>query len=279
MERWREQYLGLAQFPATMSAVVVEQFFTLNDAELAAVARRRRLLNRLSVALQIGFLRMTGRTLNSCQMLPAAVLEHLGTQLHLTPPLLASIRALYRRRRTLFDHQHVAMDALGFRDFTEHAKRALTAHLRRAAVSMFSREGLIRRARVWLYEHRYVLPGDKRIAELVRTSSAHLQRQLVAAITTRIDDATRATWIDLLSRRHGDTDVTVLDWLREPPGSRKHRDIAEQLEKVALLRRLGADRLQLPEVSERRVGRPARPLHNWKPSHDDPVVSLPALAD
>lgn len=32
----------------------------------------------LSVARQVGFLRMTGRTLNSLQIVPAAVLKHLG---------------------------------------------------------------------------------------------------------------------------------------------------------------------------------------------------------
>jgi len=114
--------------------------------------------------LQIGFLRMTGRTLNSFQILPVAVLEHLGVQLRLTPPRLASIRALYRRQRTLFDHQRVAMDALGFRHLMERAERGLTASLRRSAEATFSGDALIRMARVWLYKRGYVLPADKRCA-------------------------------------------------------------------------------------------------------------------
>jgi hypothetical protein len=101
MQRWREQYLGLAELPPAMSSAEIDQFFTLGRDELAAVATRRGPLNRLSVALQIGFLRMTGRMLNSYQILLVGVLEHLGTQLGLTPPRLASIRALYRRQRTL----------------------------------------------------------------------------------------------------------------------------------------------------------------------------------
>jgi hypothetical protein len=80
------------------------------------VARRRGPLNRLSVGLQIGFLRMAGRTLNSFQILPVAVLKHLGAQLRLARRAwrLASIRALYRRQRTLFDHQRIAMEVLRF---------------------------------------------------------------------------------------------------------------------------------------------------------------------
>src|SRR4051794_28013335 len=109
MQRWREQYLGLAGFPPAMSSAEIDPVFTLSRDELAAAASRRGPLNRLSVGLQIGFLRMTGRTLNSCQILPVPVLEHLGAQLGLTPPRLASIRGLYRRKRTLFDHQRVAI--------------------------------------------------------------------------------------------------------------------------------------------------------------------------
>jgi hypothetical protein len=60
MEHWREQYLVLAEFPPAMSSAEVDQFFTLSRDELTAVATRRGPLNRLSVALQIGFLRMTG---------------------------------------------------------------------------------------------------------------------------------------------------------------------------------------------------------------------------
>jgi len=168
MQRWREQYLGLAEFLPALALAEVDQFFTLSREELAAVRSRRGALNRLSVGLQIGFLRMTGRTLNSGQILPAAVLEHLGRQFDLAVPQLASIRGLYRRRRTLFDHQHVAMAALGFRHLPEHAERGLTAHLRRLAEASFSSEALVRSARVWLYERRYVLPGDKRIALLAR---------------------------------------------------------------------------------------------------------------
>jgi hypothetical protein len=43
------------------------------------------------------------------------VLKHLGAQLRLASPRLASTRALYRRQRTSFDHQRIAMKVLAFR--------------------------------------------------------------------------------------------------------------------------------------------------------------------
>jgi hypothetical protein len=78
-------------------------------------------MNRLAVALQIGFIKMTGAPLNSVQLVPATVLDHVGRQLGMGAgtPQIASSGALYRRRLTLFDHQHCAPQALGVRDFHE----------------------------------------------------------------------------------------------------------------------------------------------------------------
>jgi hypothetical protein len=60
MARWEHRCLGRDQFPELLSQLEIEQFFTLEAAELAAVRRRRRPINRLGVSLQIGFVKMTG---------------------------------------------------------------------------------------------------------------------------------------------------------------------------------------------------------------------------
>src|SRR5215831_141953 len=63
-----------------MSGLEIEHFFTLDEDELASVRERRGPLNRLALALQIGFLKMTGRTLNSVELIPPQILDHLGRQ-------------------------------------------------------------------------------------------------------------------------------------------------------------------------------------------------------
>jgi hypothetical protein len=79
--RWEHRYLGEERFPETLSALEIEHFFTLDADELALVRQRRGALNRLALALQIGFLKMTGRTLNSVELIPPGVPDHLGRQL------------------------------------------------------------------------------------------------------------------------------------------------------------------------------------------------------
>ena len=118
------QYLGWVRLPENLTEPEVAHFFSLSEDDRRAVHRRRRPLNRLGVALQVGFLRLTGAPLNSVEMIPPQVLAHLGTELRIAPSRLASIRALYRRHRTLFEHQDAAKQALGLRDHRTRGTRA-----------------------------------------------------------------------------------------------------------------------------------------------------------
>jgi len=118
LNRWEHRYLDDERFPEALSALEVEHFFTLDEQELARVRERRGPLNRMALALQVGFLKMTGNTLNSVERIPAAILAHLGQQLDCVPPRIASIRAFYgRRRRTLFEHHvRIPMKPPGYTD-------------------------------------------------------------------------------------------------------------------------------------------------------------------
>jgi hypothetical protein len=87
--------------------------------------------------LQIGFLRMTGRLLEALRMVPPVLWRHLGAQFEIDAPDLASLRTMYRRRRTLFEQQDLTCSVLGFHDVTEAQRRALV----RAINAELSRTG------------------------------------------------------------------------------------------------------------------------------------------
>ena len=163
MGGWDQRYLGFGAFPETLSPLEIEHFFTASAGEAAAISGRRTPVNRMAFALQLGFLKMTGRTLNSVEIVPPAVLEHLGRQIGAPPPRVASIRAFYRRRRTLFDHQEAARQALGRGPLNDHAERGLTAYLRREAAAAYDVTELMTRARTWLVGRHYVLPRERDI--------------------------------------------------------------------------------------------------------------------
>jgi len=62
---------------------------------------------------------MSGGLLDDVGAVPPALWRHLGAQLELTTPDLASLRVMYRRPRTLFQHQELARTTFGFRELTE----------------------------------------------------------------------------------------------------------------------------------------------------------------
>src|SRR5450755_1817847 len=124
MQGWQTTYLGLRDLPRELSAFELQAFFSFGRDELEVIARRRGDNHKLGLALHIGFVRMSGRPLNSVRAVPAVLLRHLGSVLGIETPDLASLRALYARGRTLFDHQQQACEVLGFAWMTEHQRRA-----------------------------------------------------------------------------------------------------------------------------------------------------------
>jgi hypothetical protein len=73
---------------------------------------------------------MSGRPLAAVGAVPPALWRHLGAQFAVTAPDLASLRVMYRRLSTLYEHEQLACEVLGFRDLTEAQRRALVRALR-----------------------------------------------------------------------------------------------------------------------------------------------------
>jgi len=130
MQGWHTSYLGLRELPRELSQFVLQAFFTFSRAERELIERRRGGHHKLGLALHIGFVRMSGRPLNSVRAVPTALLHHLSQTLDITTPELASLRTLYGRGRTLFDHQQQACEVLGVAWMSEHQRRALVRVLR-----------------------------------------------------------------------------------------------------------------------------------------------------
>ena len=80
MLAWHVPYLGWTRLPADLSEFEITHFFSLRPEERSAVLTRYRDSLRPG-ALQIGFLKMSGRTLGAVQRVPSDLLKHLGEQI------------------------------------------------------------------------------------------------------------------------------------------------------------------------------------------------------
>ena len=99
--------------------------------------------------------------------MPPPLWRHLGEQLGVTAPDLASLKGLYRRHRTLFEHQDLACEVLGFRSLTEAQRRALIRALRQEVTHTSDRGRLLTFARRWLYDHKLLVARDRDLRAVI----------------------------------------------------------------------------------------------------------------
>jgi TnpA family transposase len=266
LSRWEYRYLGEEQFPETLSALEIEHFFTLDEQELAQVRERRGPLNRMALTLHIGFLKMTGNTLNSVERIPVEILDHLGRQLDCVPPRIASIRAFYRRRRrTLFEHHAAALRLLGRSELTPHAERGLVAYLRREATAVFNHADLMACARTWLVEHDYLLLRERDIRRHV-IAARQRHEQVLFKVIAAVVPSEREAWVPRLLALIEGGEISHLEWLGAVPSSKATKGLEEQIEKVGFLKELGADRLILPDLPLAGLEHFARRMTSRKPA-------------
>jgi hypothetical protein len=67
------------------------------------------------------FLRASGHTLDHVGTLPRQLLRYVGERLDLPTPTIASLRTLYQRYRTQYEHQIWACEYLGLRGQSRRA--------------------------------------------------------------------------------------------------------------------------------------------------------------
>ena len=266
LRRWEHRYLGDERFPDGLSALEIEHFFTLDEQQLARVRDRRSPVNQMALALQVGFLKMTGNTLNSVERIPADILAHLGRQLGCEPPRIATIRAFYgRRRRTLFEHHAAALRLLGRGELTPHAERGLVAYMRRKAMAVFDHAELMASVRLWLVERHYLMLRERDVRRHVTAAWRHHEQGLFKVVAAAAPSE-RATWVPHLLALIEGGEITHLEWLGAVPSSKSTKGLEEQTEKVGFLKELGAARLILPDLPLARLEHFARRVTLRKPA-------------
>ena len=186
MQGWQTTDLGMRELPRDITGFELRAFFTFSPAERALIDARRGDAHRLGLGLHIGFLRMSGQLFDAFRIVPPALWRHLGSDLGIHAPEPTSLRALYGRSRTLFDHQQVACEALGFRWMSEHQRRALVRLLGDAVSRCADRDQLLVFARHWLYKHRRLIVHDRAIRTLIAAALVHLESETAAQIRAQV---------------------------------------------------------------------------------------------
>ncbi len=264
MQSWQATFLGMRELPRDISDFEMKAFFTFDGAEREAINARRGGAHKLGLALHIGFLRMSGRLLGAFRVVPVTLWRHLGNELGVDAPEVASLRAMYARGRTLFDHQQVACTVLGFRWMSEHQRRSLVRELREEVACCADRDQLLVRARRWLYKNQLLIMHERAIRTLITAAIAQLEVETGAAIAASVDPTTLNRWRASVAQMRPDGQ-TQQSWLWTAPAKHSTRQISEVLERIDLLYALDVHK-HLADISDLILRRYARRLVSRPPS-------------
>ena len=264
MQTWHTTYLGLKDLPRELSAFELQAFFTFSRGERTVIDARHGATHKLGLALHMGFLRLSGRSLNAVRIVPVSLWAHLGKELGVRAPELASLKALYGRRSTLFEHQQLAEHTLGFRGMTEHQNRAFVQVLRNEAARLPDKDQMLVFARRWLYDHKFLIESKRAFTTQITTALDLFETQTGAIITATVPSDLLDKWHRTLAEFRPDGQIQQ-SWLWEAPAKHSTVQIAQVFERIDLLYSLDVHK-HLGNLSDLIVRRYARQLANRSPA-------------
>ncbi|MBE7422073.1 MAG: Tn3 family transposase [Zoogloeaceae bacterium] len=278
IHRWQYQYLGASIFPKTLSAVEFQAFFSFSECEITALRQRFRSKTQVAAAVQLGFIKMTGNLLKTTQVIPARLLRHISTQLDLHPLTIASLKTIYKRPKTLYEHQWWALEILGFSKATPDQQRALLPFLRQEAAYASSVDVLVERGKLWLYQHRYLTLGDRVLRDIAYRAMSESEEGLFKLIRGQITASDFSRLEGSILSRYVNTGRTVLEWLQQPPRRKSINAVRERIERIDFLKGLGIDKLDLDSIAIEKIRTYAGELHGIRPAKfkelKDPIRTL-----
>ena len=99
-----QRFIGVENLPTRLSEFDVQQAFCLSQDDIAAICERFRHDRRVAAAIQLLFLRASGRPMDRFASVPKTLLRSVCEALQTPAISIASLRFLYERRHTLYEH-------------------------------------------------------------------------------------------------------------------------------------------------------------------------------
>ena len=266
MSTYVYRFVGLENLPTRLTDFDLRHFFELGDGDVQAIRQRFRSDRRVAGALQLLFLRACGRPMDRFTLLPRNLLRYVAETLEAAPLTIASLRSLYERRPTLYEHQQWARDYLGLRDLDAAAEASLTAMLALHAAEAAHPDDLVTSACHWLYDHRILIPGARRLQDWARGAFAATEARMREAIAREFSPADVRRCLASVHSQRLEAGCSHLEWLKTPSGHQGPRTLAETLDKITYLKSLGVHMWSLADVSLPKLHAYAQRMQSRRPA-------------
>ncbi len=239
MASYEFRYVGADSLPNRLSEFEVQQHFRLSNADVSALNERFRIDRRAGAAILLLFMRAAGRPFDRFTTLPKALLQHVGEALGVRVPTIATLRSIYARRQTLYEHQLWLKGYLSLADVDRAASDQLVEYLNACAREAVSIDELVVAANRWLYDHKFIIPADRQVRDLARKCYARVEAAILEQVQSTIPMPTIARCQRAVFGLHGSGPTTVLEWLKTPPKRHSPTTLSETLERIRFLKDLG----------------------------------------
>jgi TnpA family transposase len=229
------QRAALLALPADRAELA--RHYTLSEAELAVIGRRRRARNRLGFALQLCALRYPGRLLHPGEFIPASLVAFVAEQVGAEP---ATLTEYAFRENTRYEHSAALQDALGYRPFEGRPRREMAMWLEHEAMLARSGAELAIGLRDELRRRRVIVPGVTTLERACAAALAQAERKVLRDLTHDLEPTQIARLEALLATRpEGGT--TWLAWLRQPAEGGSSTGFAGTIERLGHVRSIGIE--------------------------------------
>ncbi len=255
----------------TLSDVDIELIFALSKSDVDIIRThfggrtktrsQPRDAAMLGAAVQLSYLRATGRAPDQVSRIPYPILQRLCADLALNEQIaIGSMRTLYRAKSTRYDHLARLVLLFNFSTVDDAVWKELEAVMQTWSRSANSVEELVREAELWLHGRKILLPGDRPLREMARKAFSDIEQAILQTIKTQVPlQARLAALIKVFARKEAGQDGTNLEWLKKPPGRHGPKTLAQTRKKIDLLQELGVDQWDLSAIP---IGRMRGYAHN-----------------
>lgn len=236
--------------------------WTLGEADLAAIGRRRGNASQIGYALQLCAFRYPGRLLRPGDAIPEPALGFVAEQLHIGPEALRSYAARPQTRREQLDSLR---QTFRFRMFAPGHGRELLSWLLPVALATTDTFAIATARMEELRRRRIVAPGPSVVERLIAAALVLAERHVADQVTRALNPGQIAALDALLTPK--DATMSVLAWTRQPPGAAGHRALVRIVEQLGKLRAVGLDPACTEAVHPERLRKLAREGGRFSAQH------------
>jgi TnpA family transposase len=269
---------ALQGWPPEVARSDLVEHFSLDVGDLRWVRSRRGAPTRLGLGLQLCALRFLGFVPAELASTPAEVTERVAERIGVAPAALARyVAEVDGRLRRL--HVASVLERAGWSSCGRSESKRLADWLVARAIEHDDASLLFAQALQHLRAERIVRPGLDRLLREVGNARALAEREVHWRLRPQLD-AERCAQLDALAANDPALGMAPLTWLDKGAPSAAPEAIKAEVAKLAYLRELGADRIDLSLIPPERarqlagVGRRSKPkaLRSMAPERRHPIL-------